>query len=145
MHLPDSDKKKLGELPPKLVAVLHSGGIRFTFDDNDSSINNRRKTVVEGFIPPSSAAVSIYPGEPLAEKQREAGGKGQLQSVLVEEICVGEAASKESKPGKHSTRGQRYIAETLLPSGKTLIATEPISRVKGREPPRRGRRGTEML
>lgn len=143
LHLSASGKK-LGGLQPTIAAVLHSGGVTFTFDGNDSSINSRRQTVVEGFIPPGVAA-SSRPGEQLAKNLRGGGGKGQLQSVGVKENCVEGVISKESKSGQLSTRDPGLITETLLPSGKSFAVTELPPRVKERESPRTGRRGTEML
>lgn len=102
--------------------------------------------MVEGFVPSSGQAVSTQPGESLAEGQRGGGGRGQLQSLVVQGNGVEwEVSKKEFTPGSQSTPGQSFNTETSLMSGENLVATEPPPRVKERETPRDGRRGTEIL
>lgn len=107
--------KSVGELPSKVAAVVHRGGMRFTFDGN-SNTSHRRQTVVEGFK-------SLQVSKTL--RKREAPENQESNAIVIEEKCV--EMLKEPKGGACSA------------------VTGPSPPAVGKKAPRTSRRGTEIL
>lgn len=101
--------KSTGELPSKVAATVHRGGIRLSFDGYNSNTCHRRKTVVEGF---NSPQVSERTREGMAHQKSTVNGvEGNCGEMLKEPNGTACSVATRLPPGpaerRHPRTGRR--------------------------------------